>query len=137
MRAEKALARDEGVNFLDQFFGQKRLVENGVGLDFVLLKGLHFEVAAVKNGAEIGMRLAAARHEIHAVERLHHEIGDEQVGLGFSSFEGFEGVERRGEKARVEAFHGEKGADNFADHRFVIDDEDGGFVGGCDALSPL
>ena len=49
-------------------------------------------------------------------------------------FKRFQRIERRREQTRVEAFHGEQGADDFADHRFVIDDKDRGFASGCDAL---
>ena len=93
--------------------------------------------ASLSVAAVFSMRLTAAGHQIHAVEGLHHEIGNEQVRLGFGSFEGFKRIKRRSEEARVEAFHGEQGADDFADHRFVIDDENRGLACGCDALSAL
>ena len=124
------LARDEGVDFADEFAREKRLAEVGVGFGAVNDLGVQAAVAAVEDGAEGGMGFQATLHQLDAVEGLHGEIGDEEFGFFGGGFEGFERVERGGEQARVEAFHGEQCADDFADHRFVVDDEDGCFARG-------
>ena len=118
------------MNFADEFARKEWLAEVGVGFGAVNDLGVGAAVAAVEDGAERGMRFEATLHQLNAVEGLHREIRDEEFGFFGGGFECFERVEGRSEEARVEAFHGEQCADDFADHRFVVDDEDGCFARG-------
>src|SRR4051812_12295181 len=102
---------NQSVNFLNQLFREEWLVQDCVGFRVMLMDSVHINISAVKNGAEIGMRFPATNHQIHAIKRLHDEVGDEQIRLGFGGLERLERVERRREQSGVEAFHREQGAD--------------------------
>src|SRR3954464_4568838 len=134
MCPETALAGNEGVNCLNQFFRQEWFVEDRVRLRVMLMDSVHINFSTVKNGAEIWMRLPATNHQIHPIEWLHDEVGDKQIGLRFGSLKCFKRVERRCEQARVEAFHREERADDFADHGLVIDDKDSRLPRGGDGF---
>src|SRR5690349_17387026 len=110
------LSCDQGMNLLNQLFWQERFVKDCVRLCVMLMDSIHINVSAVENRAETRMRLSATNHQIHAIEWLHDEVGDQQIGFGLRGFERFERVQRRREQARVQPFHREKRADNFTDH---------------------